>query len=294
AVKCVKRLMRSNVGPLGTLNTDRFLKAMLQLRNTPDPDCGVSPAEIVFGRPLRDNLLFTEYLSRQRYSKRWQEAWSLKEEALRARFVRTSESLNQKARNLPPLTPGDKCFVQNQTGPHSKKWHHTGTIVEAHPHDKYVIRMDGSGRVTCRNRRFIRKYTPVNLSAPISTRGYLCDRTHKPVLQAPQKQNSDRQCHIDMGPPDSHSTPTQPPTSSTEDIPSIEPEIPEPVPFTSPVARDNSPPVARDNSPPVARDNSPPVARDNSTPSKRSHSHKAKLPLALRRLQDFNSPGLKE
>lgn len=77
AVKCVKRLMRSNVGPLGTLNTDRFLKAMLQLRNTPDPDCGVSPAEIVFGRPLRDNLLFTEYLSRQRYSKRWQEAWSL-------------------------------------------------------------------------------------------------------------------------------------------------------------------------------------------------------------------------
>ena len=50
AVKTVKRLLRSNVGPHGSLNTDRFLRAVIQLRNTPDPDCGVSPAEIVFGR----------------------------------------------------------------------------------------------------------------------------------------------------------------------------------------------------------------------------------------------------
>ncbi|MEL6806086.1 MAG: integrase, partial [Bacteroidota bacterium] len=43
AVKTVKRLMRANVGASGRLHTDRFLRAMLQLRNTPDPDCGVSP-----------------------------------------------------------------------------------------------------------------------------------------------------------------------------------------------------------------------------------------------------------
>ena len=35
-----------------TRNTQQFLKAMSQLRNTSVPDCGVFPAEIVFGTPL--------------------------------------------------------------------------------------------------------------------------------------------------------------------------------------------------------------------------------------------------
>ena len=98
AVKTVKRMMRSNVGPNGSLNTDSFLKAILQLRNTPDPDCGYSPAEIVFGRRLRDNLLFSDYVNRGQYSKRWQQAWVAKEDALRARFVRTAEKINCHAR----------------------------------------------------------------------------------------------------------------------------------------------------------------------------------------------------
>jgi len=42
-VKSTKRLLRSNTGPFGTLNKDKFLPAMMQLRNTPDLDCDVSP-----------------------------------------------------------------------------------------------------------------------------------------------------------------------------------------------------------------------------------------------------------
>ena len=34
-----------------TRNTQQFLKAMPQLRNTSVPDCGVFPAEIVFDTP---------------------------------------------------------------------------------------------------------------------------------------------------------------------------------------------------------------------------------------------------
>ena len=48
----------ANVSPNGDLNSDSILRAILQLRNTPDPDCGMSPAEIVFGRPLRDAFSF--------------------------------------------------------------------------------------------------------------------------------------------------------------------------------------------------------------------------------------------
>ena len=160
AVKVVKRLMRTNVNASGRLHTDRFLRAMLQLRNTPDPDCGVSPAEIVFGRRLRDNLQFTSYVQRSVYSPRWQEAWSAKEEALKARFVKTSEKLNMHARYLPPLAPGDRCFIQNQVGNSKRRWHQTGTVVEAQPCDRYGVRVDGSGRVTYRNRQFLRKFTP--------------------------------------------------------------------------------------------------------------------------------------
>ena len=42
----------TNVSPNGDLDNDSFLCALLQLRNTPDPQCNLSPAEIVFGHPL--------------------------------------------------------------------------------------------------------------------------------------------------------------------------------------------------------------------------------------------------
>ena len=42
------------------INTDKFLRGMLQLRNTPDPDCKLSPAQILFGRPLRDAFSFVD------------------------------------------------------------------------------------------------------------------------------------------------------------------------------------------------------------------------------------------
>ena len=37
AVKSTKRLLRTNISPGGSLNNDRFLEAILQHRNTPDP-----------------------------------------------------------------------------------------------------------------------------------------------------------------------------------------------------------------------------------------------------------------
>ena len=36
AVKTVKRLLMGNVGPSGSLNTDKFMAALLQYKNTPD------------------------------------------------------------------------------------------------------------------------------------------------------------------------------------------------------------------------------------------------------------------
>jgi len=165
AVKSAKRLLRSNIDASGSLNSDKFLRALLQLRNTPDPDCNVSPAQIVFGRPLTDAFSFVnrlEVYSNQAINPIWREAWQLKEKALRMRFIRTSEKLNSHARDLKKLSVGDRCFIQNQTGPAPNKWDRTGIVTDAMPHDQYVVKVDGSGRMTTRNRKFLRSFQPAS------------------------------------------------------------------------------------------------------------------------------------
>ena len=165
AVKSAKRLLRSNIDASGSLNSDKFLRALLQLRNTPDPDCNVSPAQIVFGRPLNDAFSFVnrlEIYSNQAINPIWREAWQLKEKALRMRFIRTSEKLNSHAKDLKKLSVGDRCFIQNQTGPAPNKWDRTGIVTDVMPHDQYVVKVDGSGRMTTRNRKFLRGFQPAS------------------------------------------------------------------------------------------------------------------------------------
>ena len=53
-VKTIKRLITNNVGPGGNLNVDKFQKAILQYRNTPDKDTKLSPAMCIYGRPIKD------------------------------------------------------------------------------------------------------------------------------------------------------------------------------------------------------------------------------------------------
>jgi hypothetical protein len=139
AVKSTKRLLCTNTSPTGVLDSDRFLRAMLQLRNTPDPDCGMSPAEIVFGRNLRDSLAFVNRLEKftnPNIRPAWREAWASKELALKARFTRSADSLNL---HVYPLRVGDKCYIQNQAGNSPKRWDRTGTAVEVLAHGQYVV-----------------------------------------------------------------------------------------------------------------------------------------------------------
>lgn len=137
-MKSVKRLLRSNTGPDGSLNSDNFLSAILQLRNTPDPDCNISPVQVLFGRPLRDTFAFVNRL--EKYSNHhirgtWKEAWRSKEEALRQRYHRSTEALKLHTRELKPLIVGERCYIQNQTGNHPTRWDQTGTVVEVLGHD---------------------------------------------------------------------------------------------------------------------------------------------------------------
>ena len=50
AVKTIKRLISGNVDGHGDLNSDKFQRALLQYRNTPDPVTKLCPANSIFGR----------------------------------------------------------------------------------------------------------------------------------------------------------------------------------------------------------------------------------------------------
>ena len=82
--------------------------------------------------------------------------------------MRGLEKWSQHTRQLSELQPGDRVLIQNQhgAGKIAKKWDKSGQIVESLGHGRYRVRVDGSGRVTDRNRQFLRTFTPVTPSLP--------------------------------------------------------------------------------------------------------------------------------
>ena len=164
AVKTMKRLITDNTGGKGDLDTDAVQRAVLQYRNTPDPDTKISPAMCVFGRMIRDFIpvIPGKYLPNDT----WRDTLRAREDALRKRHIKTHEYWSEHTRRLPALAVGDYVRIQNQTGQHPNKWDRTGTVVEVKQHDQYQVKVDGSGRVTLRNRRFLRKFTSITSPEP--------------------------------------------------------------------------------------------------------------------------------
>lgn len=158
-VKTMKRLITGNTGPNGELDKDKFAIAVLQYRNTPDPETGLSPAQMLFGHPIRDFIPILP--NKYRPHTTWQETLKAREEALRNRHMKAAERWSEHTRQIPPLKVGDLVRIQNQVGNFPKKWDKTGQVVEVKQHNQYVVKVDGSGRATLRNRQFLRKYTPV-------------------------------------------------------------------------------------------------------------------------------------
>lgn len=161
AVKTGKRLLMDNVDSQGGIDTDKFGRAVLQYRNTPLPDTRLSPAQIIYGRQLRDFIPVLSY----KYEPR--QEWVLLQEdrdrAMARRLQSDGSRLEEHTRSLPALSVGDAVMIQNQTGRSPTKWDKSGVVLENMPYEKLKIRVDGSRRVTERNRRFVKKILPPTL-----------------------------------------------------------------------------------------------------------------------------------
>lgn len=178
--------------------------------------------------------------------------------------MRAAERLSQHTLQLPPLVIGDHVRIQNQVGPFPNKWDKTGVVVEVRNSTSrpYVIRVDGSGRVTLRNRKFLRQYEPVVPRHPVAmSPGQLSTPTTYPA----------RPTLNDRKGPESPSSPQM------DDSP---------IPPATPA---ESPGQSMDDIIPPAPEEAAPSPK-NAAPTARSES----LPRALRGLLPFNAPGLRE
>ena len=121
---------------------------------------------MMFGRPVRDFLPIK--MNMYNPAEVWITDRETRELALRHRLHLGQEHWTQHTKDLPGLQVGQHVSVQNQTGAGkiAKKWDRTGIVVEDLGNRKYRIRVDGSGRLTDRNRQFLCQFKPVTLRQP--------------------------------------------------------------------------------------------------------------------------------
>ena len=110
---------------------------------------------MLFGKSLRDHLP----QSNRRMRSEWEAIADSREEGLARRVSVASKP--HPGKELPSLQIGDSVSVQNQTGNRPNKWNNTGIISVVLPFRQYHVVMDGSRRVSLRNRRFLLKISPV-------------------------------------------------------------------------------------------------------------------------------------
>ena len=85
----------------------------------------------------------------------------MRERAFAKRHARMEERLNTGSRALPPLQCGDHVSLQDPAkNGKAGRWSKTAQVLEVGDHDTYTLKVDGSNRLTSRNRRFLRKITP--------------------------------------------------------------------------------------------------------------------------------------
>ena len=165
AVRSGKRILRDNVKGNGSLDTDETAKALMQYRNTPLRGIEKSPAQLALGRQLRDSIpMVKEYYLPDSH---WLATLQERERAMSKSIKHDKDLYDVQARQLPYLRVGNKVLIQD---PVTKMWDRSGIIMERYPYRKYLIKIDGSGRMSRRNRRHIKLIMPIRSPTWTSSR----------------------------------------------------------------------------------------------------------------------------
>lgn len=139
AVKTIKHMMYKCLQE----NTNPY-EALLELRNTPRQDTGLSPTQMMFGRFTRSRIpAVIKPVSKRQYEK------AEKKRLSRRKTVKNC--YNKGAKDMTPLSPSQAVFYQHVPGQQWKR----GTILKRNGERSYVVEGDNGG-VYQRNRVHMR------------------------------------------------------------------------------------------------------------------------------------------
>ena len=151
-VKAMKKIIRAAWNGR-FLDDDKLCMALLQYRNTPSSRDGLSPAQKLFGHPMQDML--------PAHSRSFAPEWQHSTEDTEKKAINTEQAAKRYYdRTVHPLSDiqqGSQVVLQNPT---TKLWDMYGVVISVEPHRRYRVRIK-SGKVLIRNRRFLRRRTPV-------------------------------------------------------------------------------------------------------------------------------------
>ena len=127
------------------LDDEAWTRGVLQHWNTPGIH-GASPAQLIYGRPIRDNLPTHHSI----YQQKPPDAFGDRRQEYREKV---KDRYDSRARDLPEFSAGTRVRVQD---PRSRRWERCGTVIAAGPHRRYRVRFDDGGEVD-RNRCHLRR-----------------------------------------------------------------------------------------------------------------------------------------
>lgn len=176
AVKSMKKLLKA-CWKNKTVDLVKLTRALLSYRNTPCHRDDKSPAEKLFGTPIRDGLP----AHRTSFHKNHQICSAqLDRVSHHDRYSKTE--FDRHAKLLPPLVVGDLVAILDSR---ENKWSIYGTIVEVCENRRYFIKTP-SGAIFCRNRKFLRKRHPMSVPPSLTP-------SMSPSSPSPQPINSPKQ-----------------------------------------------------------------------------------------------------
>lgn len=150
-----------------SLDKGKLARSLLQYRNTPSRRDGLSPAQKLFGHPIKDAA----------FMPKWQQS-------MEAQACKCNDQVelfyNRHAHFLPEIHTGSHVVVQNLV---SRHWDIYRVVIEVNPHQRYYVRTS-SKHILVRNRQLLRRRVP-----PSSTTGpsyaSSCSTTPTPTPSPP-------------------------------------------------------------------------------------------------------------
>lgn len=146
SVKAIKHLILK-VAPDGNIQSEAFLRGLLEVRNTPNYT-GRSPAQMIYGHPLRTRIPAHPAA----YQPEWQPDPEECDRRAAQRDQKAQSRYNSSAGQLPLLPIHQRVRIQD---PVTKRWYRTGTVVAQPRPRQYEVQLP-NGRILKRNRLHLR------------------------------------------------------------------------------------------------------------------------------------------